>query len=144
MPIYTVTDGHADLLIIADSPEDAAQRYVGSGDWGEAEDDARTQWIDCIVIPLDAAGEPIADERETITVTVNPVAPRCRSVHVHDWQSLHEIVGGLKENPGVHGHGGGVVIHQACRHCGARRRIDTWAQRPDTGEQGMESVSYHR
>ena len=27
---------------------------------------------------------------------------------------------------------------------GLTRTIDTWAQRPDTGEQGMHSVSYSR
>jgi hypothetical protein len=62
--------------------------------------------------------------------------------HDHDWQSPHALVGGLKENPGVRGHGGGVVIHEVCVHCGTLRVTDTWAQNPSTGEEGLESVRY--
>ena len=133
---YTVTDGNADLAIDAESPQDAAQQYVDGGDWGA---ETRTTWITCYVTPLDADDEPL--EREQITITVDPPAPRC-TAEAHDWQSPHAVVGGLVENPGVHGHGGGVIIHEVCGHCGTHRRTDTWAQNPATGEQGLESVAY--
>jgi hypothetical protein len=52
------------------------------------------------------------------------------------------LVGGIEENPGVWGHGGGVVINEACVRCGCGRTTDTWAQDPSTGRQGLESVAY--
>ena len=48
----------------------------------------------------------------------------------------------MAEDPGVHGHGGGVLITEVCRHCGCKRTTDTWAQNPETGVDGLRSVSY--
>jgi hypothetical protein len=81
---------------------------------------------------------------EQITVVVPMPKPPCAPGEDHDWQSPYDIVGGCKENPGVWGHGGGVVINECCIHCGARKRTDTWAQSPVTGEQGIEEVTYER
>jgi hypothetical protein len=80
------------------------------------------------------------DERHT--VEVEPAEPECEDGQAHDWQAPHEIVGGIEENPGVWGHGGGVYINQVCMHCGCGKTIDTWAQNRETGEQGLTSVSY--
>lgn len=63
------------------------------------------------------------EESETVS---GPVIPACTSKSGHEWTSPHEVVGGLKENPGVFGHGGGVVIREVCAHCGRQRRTDTW------------------
>lgn len=60
----------------------------------------------------------------------------------HDWQAPYEIVGGIKENPGVWGNGGGVIIYGCCMRCGCRRTTDTWAQDMSTGEQGLRAVTY--
>lgn len=60
----------------------------------------------------------------------------------HDWQAPYGIVGGIEDNPGCWGHGGGVVYHEVCMRCGLTRTTDTWAQRPDNGEQGLTAVSY--
>lgn len=68
--------------------------------------------------------------------------PPCVEGHEHDWQSPVSVVGGIKENPGVWGHGGGVIIREACSHCGYFRVTDTWAQDPETGEEGLREVSY--
>jgi hypothetical protein len=73
---------------------------------------------------------------------VDPEEPDCSAAD-HDWCSPIEVVGGIDSNPGVWGHGGGVKITEVCRHCGGYRITDTWAQRQDTGEQGLESVEYH-
>ena len=59
-------------------------------------------------------------------------------------QSPHEVVGGLEENPGVWGNGGGVIIHEVCQTCGVHRHTNTWAQNPVNGKQGLESVSYSK
>ncbi|MDR7492169.1 MAG: hypothetical protein QN122_12055 [Armatimonadota bacterium] len=45
----------------------------------------------------------------------------------HAWVAPYQFVGGVPENPGVWGHGGGVVVREVCRRCGALRIVDTWA-----------------
>ena len=40
----------------------------------------------------------------------------------HEWSSNWNLVGGIKENPGVWGIGGAAIsIKEACPHCGATR-----------------------
>lgn len=85
---------------------------------------------------------PLTGEEASSTVMLEPEEPECLDDGGHDWQSPFALVGGIKENPGVWGHGGGVIIHEACVRCGCRRTTDTWAQRRDTGEQGLTEVSY--
>lgn len=52
---------------------------------------------------------------------------------------------GCKENPGVIGHGGGVKIYEHCSNCTRTKVLNTWAQHPETGQQGFEVTSYgHR
>lgn len=95
-----------------------------------------TIWID-VRVRCEAT-----DEEGSATVVCHQPEPDCADGHGHDWRAPLEIVGGIADNPGVWGHGGGVKIHEVCSHCGAHRHTDTWAQRPDTGEQGLTSVSY--
>ena len=89
--------------------------------------------------PQDEAAE---NNVSKVSVTLQPEEPSCTHEGGHDWQAPHEIVGGSKENPGVWRHGAGVRIHEVCIHCGCGRVTDTWAQRPDTGEQGLTSIEY--
>lgn len=67
------------------------------------------------------------------------MAPKCASGGRHKWTREHAIVGGLRENPGVHGHGGGVVIYEACARCGCARITDTWDERRN---QRRRTVTY--
>lgn len=131
MTTYRCDDGNAEIEIEADSAQDAAQEYVDGGSWGEVES---TIWITVYVESDDS-------EREGITIALDPTEPDCEASE-HDWRSPLSLVGGIKENPGVQGHGGGVVIHEVCGYCGSHRHRDTWAQNPETGEQGLDSVSY--
>jgi hypothetical protein len=78
---------------------------------------------------------------EIVTVTVEPDEPSC-SHGGHDWRAPHEIVGGLEENPGVRGHGAGVIMTRVCMNCGCGRHTDTWAQNREDGTQGHTSVRY--
>lgn len=114
----------------------------------EAEDWARdrswnleneTYWVQVYLMDMDEEGEEIDSHR--IKVQIDPAEPDCTESE-HDWQAPVEIVGGIKENPGVWGHGGGVTIEEVCLHCGCGKLIDTWAQDPETGEQGLQSVAY--
>lgn len=111
---------------------EAAEAAIREGDYGKI---ASTIWVDARI------GSE-TDHEETLTAQIDPEEPDCADGKEHDWQSPHEIVGGLKENPGVWGHGGGVKINECCMNCGAGKFTDTWAQRPDTGEQGLISIRY--
>lgn len=139
MQKYLCDDGNAEIEIEAESAEEAAQEYVDGGDWGNG---SETVWIDVYVTPVDDDGEAIDDERERITITLDAEEPECEDGEEHDWRSPYSVLGGLEENPGVWGHGGGVIITEVCAHCGRYRVTDTWAQNPGTGEQGLESVEY--
>lgn len=61
----------------------------------------------------------------------------------HEWESPYELLGGLKENPGVQGNGGGVIIKEVCR-CGCTKVTDTWGSHPlYPAKQGYKVVSYN-
>ena len=136
---YQVTDGHgADIEIEAESTLEACEQYVSTGDWGS---DAKTTWVTCRATPIGEDGEPDEADDESHTVEIEPTEPDC-SGGEHDWAAPHSVVGGIKENPGVHGHGGGVICTEVCRHCGAYKITDTWAQNPENGEQGLRSIEY--
>jgi hypothetical protein len=138
---WHVDDGNAEITVECDSGEEAAKEYVSGGDWG---DRSETCWIRVHVwrLAVDADGNIVRVDEDTHLITLETEEPDCSHEEGHDWQSPHEIVGGIKENPGVWGNGGGVIIHECCMHCGCARITDTWAQNPDGGEQGLRSVSY--
>lgn len=138
MTKFLADDGNAEIEVEADNAEDAAQQYVDTGDWGEVKE---TTWIDVRTLDL---SEPNSTEWVWHTIALEPEPPKCSDGDrdSHDWHSPIEIVGGIKENPGVWGHGGGVIIYECCMYCGCARITDTWAQRSDNGQQGLRSVSY--
>ena len=131
MTLYHCDDGNFEEEIEADSPREAARQYVAAGEWG---DDLITSWVHVWVWTND-------EDRDRIRVPIEPTEPECTSDD-HDWRNPLSVVGGLKENPGVYGHGAGVTITEVCKHCGWYRITDTWAQDPSTGEQGLESIEY--
>jgi hypothetical protein len=112
-----------------------AGAWARAGDWNEPEE---TIWIRVTIFDEDG------DWVDTVHVAIDPTEPACSGYEEHDWRAPHALVGGLKENPGVHGHGGGIVIAEVCVRCGCKRTTDTWAQDRSTGEQGLTSVSYER
>jgi hypothetical protein len=122
--------------IEAESVEEAIEVARGNVDRGNYPDAEGTIWIDVSVRCEET------DEEESSTVQLDEDEPACKGDASHDWQSPHEILGGLAENPGVWGHGGGVIIHEVCVLCGCERSTDTWAQRHDNGQQGLTSVTY--
>lgn len=95
-----------------------------------------SRWIDI------GARNLVTGELDSETVTIEPDEPECEGDRDHEWETPYSVLGGCKENPGVCGHGGGVIITEVCAHCGRYRVTDTWAQRMDTGEQGLTSVSF--
>lgn len=102
---------------------------------------AETPEADVELRPLITVIEGRTD-RDSHKVAIEPEEPDCVEGKSHDWASPHRVVGGIKENPGVWGIGGGVIIHEACLRCGCGRVTNTWAQDMTDGEQGLTSVSY--
>lgn len=140
MPVWELTEqGYTYDSVDAASAEEAltiAHNNVDQSNYSDASDAEGTIWIDIRVHC------PETGESERDTVTLNAKEPNCLDDEIHDWQSPLSLVGGIESNPGTWGHGGGVIIVDVCLHCGCKRITDTWAQRRDTGEQGLESVSY--
>ena len=137
--VYEISDGLTgeSEVIEAPSMEEAvswARRWLLDVEWDTR---AGTAWADARVLDL------LTGRRETTTVQIDPPVPACADGgREHDWAAPHRLVGGCKENPGVWAHGGGVVMHDVCLRCGCLRVTDTWARRPDTGQEGLRSVRY--
>ena len=123
-----------DIITAADAAEAlaAAKDNVDRANY----DVSGTLWIEVGV------RNTVTGESDNSTVKLDAEEPDCEDGEEHDWRSPYSVLGGFKENPGVWGHGGGVIIREVCAHCGQYRITDSWAQRPDTGEQGLESVEY--
>jgi hypothetical protein len=130
--MWLCDDGNAPIECYGETAQEAAEEYVDGGDWGESDS---TWWCSVWCEPVGGG------EAERVKVRVDPPEPECPG-GLHDWDSPYELLGGLRENPGVWGHGGGVMIREVCRNCGWYRVTDTWAQDRCDGEQGLESVSY--
>ena len=131
---YIADDGNAEIEVIASSAAEAAQEYVDGGDWGAT---TKTTWVQVYVTDVSRPDEHPTRHR----VTVDPDEPDCDKSE-HDYRAPHSLVGGIEENPGVQGHGGGVVCSEVCVICGQRRITDSWALCRESGEQGLESVEY--
>ncbi len=134
-------DGNALIIGEFDSGLKAAEDYVSEGEWG---DRSETGWVTVRVWRegIDADGDTVQVDVARHKITLEAEEPACEEGQKHDWQSPLSIVGGIKENPGVYGHGGGVTIQEVCMRCGCGRLTDTWAQDPSDGEQGLRSVRY--
>ena len=127
MSTYIIRIDYADETIEAESLEDAKIQALALAEDSAMEPDAdETYWIDAHIFQA-------AAKLATVTATIDPQEPDCEDDAPHAWGEDR-----------ASGHGGGVVVTHTCRTCGLTRTIDTWAQRPDTGEQGMHSVSYSR
>lgn len=114
-----------------------AHEWATEGDYGEV---TSTVWVDVAVYEVEDGYEDTCIK--TVTAEVDPDEPGCEDGLNHDWRAPYALVGGVKENPGVRGHGGGVISTEVCVCCGCERVVDTWAQRPDNGVQGLTSTEY--
>jgi len=123
MPKYTVSDGVSAAVVDAGNIEEAmglAKEWL-EGVYSVHPGYPKTVWVDATVT--------CGDETARVTVQFDPPVPICT-------QGGHMWIKGS-----VIGHGPGVVVRELCK-CGVWRVTDTWAQRPDTGEQGLERVWY--
>ncbi len=139
MNTYEISDdGSAwDQQIFAPDAEAALEEARSMVTWDDYScESTSTMWISVTVKNVNDE-----DDTDSGTVTLHPPAPSCEDGQEHDWQSPHCVVGGLEENPGVQGKGGGVICQEVCVHCGCGRVSDTWAQ-DSHGRQGLSSVKY--
>jgi hypothetical protein len=133
MNTYLCNDGNAEIEIEAENPQEAAQEYVDGGDWGDPVN--HTFWVD-VSVKLKGT-----NNAGWYKITMHPEEPECTQDE-HDWQSPYWLLGGVKENPGCWGHGGGAVSEAVCLHCGCSRLEDTWAQDMSDGTQGHYAIEY--
>lgn len=139
---YQLSEGGVPYEIVtADSVEDALDEARCNVDRANyAGDEDRTLRVSVSAWSVGADGRADGEEEDSDTVTLDPEEPEC-SESEHEWISPYAIIGGLRENPGVWGRGGGVVIHRVCEHCGLTRIVDTAATDGETGQR-YESTSY--
>ena len=120
--------------------DSGVELYFPGAEWPEDEVDewlegADYSWVKRTTIfrfyayqkHINRLGDVGVDEStiEEFTMCIHPEPPKCKDGAEHDWRRPIEIVGGLEENPGVVGHGGGVIIREVCSHCGVYRVTDT-------------------
>lgn len=133
-------DGQTFSAVDAESAEQALATLEGELSWSDycdGDEEPATTFARIYAVNPDDA-----DDSAGRTFKLEPPEPDCPDHDEHDWQSPHAIVGGIAENPGVHGSGGGVVISECCMHCGCRRTTDTWATDPTNGTQGHTTICY--
>jgi len=109
-------DGGASETVIAASMVEAealAEDWARDGEWG---DDHGTL-IATVHITSDTGEKCVVD------VIISATEPDCDGGQ-HDWQSPAWL-GGLKENPGVWGHGAGICSVEVCALCGVYHHLDT-------------------
>ena len=108
--------------------EGMLENALGSGSY----DNDETIYVDGWAVPI-RRGKEDADGRVYATARIDPAAPKCvRGMgNSHEWRQTD-----------LRGSGGGVLITETCEVCGCVKVTNTWGQRRDTGEQGLEVISY--
>ena len=126
-------------------------------DWSALQEEARERIRACFVWPTESRKTTFLDtelvaknergetiEEEKIEVRFDPPLPcegdasrgKCR------WDNPHELLGGLEENPGVRGHGGGAAIMEVCRTCGSYRETLTHDQDTGSSDEWEKTTRY--
>lgn len=91
-------------------------------------------WDDDMEFPMDW---------KTIEVGEDPPEPECSEADEHDWERPYEIVGGLKENPGVWSAGGTTMtFHSVCAHCGLHKHETQHGAQRNPGQ--LDTIEYRR
>lgn len=139
MPKYRSSDDQAIEIIEADDMDHAKELATES--WQAGSWDTKCL-IDVRVAELDDAGEETENvDWVEVECGEDPAEPECTSEDGHDWQSPYEVVGGLRENPGVWSKGGTTsVFKQCCAHCGCYRTETSYGAQRNPGQ--CDTVEY--
>lgn len=113
--IYDHDSGCTETLEAASLEEakEKAQAWLAACEYGDHAEDYYNVTI------TDEDGE------ETVVefVVGGPPEPPCVSGEKHEWESPYELVGGIRENPGVWNlDGGQLKMLEVCCHCGRYRQ----------------------
>lgn len=121
-----IEDGHEFAQIEALDADDALDKVdrLDASDYG---DPTATIWIHQTAVNVFDA-----DDCETMRCAIDPTEPACADGHTHEWA----------DHGPVRGHGGGMMYSVRCPHCGTTKTVDTWAQDPSDGTQGLTSIAY--
>lgn len=119
-----------------DCAMDYAEEKWQDGLWDEK------QLIELYVQEIDWDDKPIGDVlTKYIEVGEDPAPPECYEAEDHEWCAPFDLVGGLKENPGVWSLGG-TTIHTitVCLHCGMYKKETHYGAQRDPGQ--LDKVEY--
>jgi len=132
-------DSGASEVIDADNLEEAVE---AAKEWASEGEYTERVMVSVYVRGLDEDGEH-TDEYEDAEVEAGPEPkePECLDSEEHDWQAPHNIVGGVKENPGVWSKGGTTLtFHRVCSRCGTHRHENSYGSQRNPGQ--IDTVSY--
>jgi len=131
---YRVSDDQVSKLIEADSMEEALDEAVDlwqDGDW-----DSKCL-VDLVVSEVD---NPDNVSYISVECGEDPEPPACIE-DKHEWDNPHDVVGGLKENPGVWSLGGTTLVFKSvCIHCGLIKREVCYGSQRNPGQ--CDTVEY--
>lgn len=112
-------DGNSEIIEAEDmdAAKEMAEEIWQDGSWDNK------IYIDVYIQQLDFDDEPIGDMDEIeVECGEEPPEPDCADGEEHEWESPHELVGGLTENPGVWSTGGTTYVTKTvCKNCGIYR-----------------------
>jgi hypothetical protein len=138
---WEVRDGQAQDILHDVAPADAEaaiEAWLTDGDWDTSEGPLH---LTAYAYPIDpTTGTADGEGRACGEATIEQDAPDCEGDEEHTWRSPHSVVGGLRENPGVHGHGAGIIAREVCPHCGWYRVYES--ARQDGSGRYHEAISY--
>lgn len=137
MPKYALVEDGCEFQTVEAESAEAALADFDPEESADYDTSRGTVWV-----RIHARNVDDREDDASRTYQIDQDEPPCPGGDEHDWQTPHDIVGGVKENPGVVGHGGGIIMAECCMHCGMRKKTDTWAQNPDDGTQGHTTVTY--
>jgi len=138
---YRTGDGTVDNVFQANGAVEAMDLAIDwwmEGSWeNKTELDIFVQeinpWDDDMELPM---------EWKTIVVGEDPPEPECTEDE-HDWERPYEIVGGLRENPGVWSAGGTTMtFHSVCSYCGLHKHETQHGAQRNPGQ--LDTIEYRR
>ena len=111
--------------LTANSEIEAAEKFFDGYDYDGPR--SFTRWVTVSVWQLDEDGERINES--SCKFTIDAEEPDCTE-ESHSWGE--DIVTGS---------GGGVKIENSCKNCGLVKKLNTWGQDPEDGQQ-VSQISY--
>lgn len=138
---YRTGDGQVDHVFEAKDAEEAMDLAI---DWWKDGSWENKSEIDIYVQEINPFDDEMTfpQEWKTIEIGEDPPEPECTE-DAHDWQAPHNIVGGLKENPGVWSLGGTTMTyHSVCSHCGLHRHETRYGAQRNPGQ--IDKIEYRR